>query len=164
MRVETATFAAMSGMPNSPLPLVLARGAFARDVTKESAGEQVRRHGWTGTWVWPVFDYWHYHTTGHEVLVVLSGTARVGFGGEEGQAFGLSRADMVLIPAGVGHRSLDASSDFKVLGAYPPRQDGTVVRAGEKTLDEALAEISTLSLQRRDPATGEEPGILTHWR
>ena len=111
----------------------------------------------------PVFDYWHYHTTGHEVLVGFRGSAQIGFGGEHGPAIEISPGDVVVIPAGVGHRRLDASSDFAVLGAYPPGQDGAIVRAGAKDLHIAKSEIGRLKLPDRDPVTGCKPGLLAPW-
>ena len=48
--------------------------------------------------------------------------------------------DVVVIPAGVGHKRLsEKRGGFTVVGGYPPGQSGTITRPGEIPLDEARA-------------------------
>ena len=163
MQLQEFHFGAADGIPNSPLPLLLIPAGLAEAVADGTVENTIRENGWSGTWVLPVFDYWHYHTTGHEVLVGFRGSGQIGFGGEHGHAIEMAPGDVVLIPAGVGHKRLKASPDFAVLGAYPPGQDGAIVRAGDKDLDTARNEISRLKLPGRDPVTGRTPGLLEPW-
>lgn len=72
--------------------------------------------------------------------------------------------DAVIVPAGVGHRRFSGSDDFAVVGAYPPGQNGTITRAGEKDAEAARAEIESLALPETDPLTGERPGRIAAWR
>jgi uncharacterized protein YjlB len=163
MQLQQYYFDAADGIPNSPLPLLFIPAGLAKAVTDGTVEDKIRENGWSGTWVLPVFDFWHYHTTGHEVLVGFQGSGRIGFGGNHGHVVEMTPGDLVLIPAGVGHKRLDSSSDFAVLGAYPPGQDGTIVRAGDKDLDTARNEISRLELPKQDPVTGRSPGLLELW-
>src|SRR5262249_21205264 len=74
-------------IPNNPtLPLLLYRGALnlpPRDPA--SAIEHlVARNKWGGTWRNGIYNYHHYHSTAHEVLLVYAGSATVQLGGEGG--------------------------------------------------------------------------------
>ena len=40
-------------------------------------------------------------------------------GGEQGQDFVVEAGDVIVIPAGVGHKNLGADHHFGVVGAYP---------------------------------------------
>ena len=51
----------------------------------------------------------HFHSTTHEVLVVISGRAKLCFGGEENPErveAELEKGDVMIVPAGVAHRLL----------------------------------------------------------
>ena len=62
-------------IPNNPeLPLLLYPGAVdgsERDPSR--CKELLAGNGWGGSWVNGVFPYHHYHSTSHEVLVVVGG-------------------------------------------------------------------------------------------
>ena len=51
------------------------------------------------------------------------GTARIEFGGIKGRKLRLKAGDVAILPAGTGHRLIESSRNFLVVGAYPP--DGT---------------------------------------
>ena len=68
------------------------------------------------------FPFDHYHSNTHEVLVPYQGTAELVFGHSSSTTYIKHCAlpgDVYLIPAGVAHRSLTSSSDFKMVGSYP---------------------------------------------
>src|SRR5262245_16737657 len=128
---ETHLFKADGGIPNSHLPLLIWKDRLPADARSgNGACALYRRNGWGGTWVYTVFPYWHFHTRGHEVLACISGSARIGFGGDRGLQTDVSVGDVCIVPAGVGHKRLDASPDFQMAGGYPPGQEGNIVRPG----------------------------------
>ncbi len=110
-----------------------------------------------------IFDYWHFHTTGHEVLGCVAGSARVGFGGDHGVEVVFRAGDVVVIPAGVGHKRLGGSDGFCVVGGYPPGQNGAITRPGEVSLEGAQATIRALSLPGSDPIFGNEGPLIQAW-
>jgi uncharacterized protein YjlB len=165
MEVESHHLSPAAGIPNSLLPLLVLRQAVsAEEASAEAMAQRFRDHGWQGTWVYTVFDYWHYHLAGHEVLGCVAGEASIGFGGDAGIVAPMRPGDVVVIPAGVGHRRLSATADFAVVGAYPPGQNGAITRAGAVDHDTAIEQIAALALPERDPVTGGTPGCLAVWR
>ena len=46
----------------------------------------------------------------------------VKLGGEAGHLFRLKAGDMLVLPAGVGHRRVGGDDGLRVIGAYPPGQ------------------------------------------
>ena len=49
----------------------------------------------------------------------FTGSAVFHLGGEKGKKVNVKAGDIIVIPAGVGHKNLGASDDFGVVGAYP---------------------------------------------
>src|SRR6185295_10233903 len=87
METDTETFnlAPTAEIPNSSLPLLLYRHALP-PALQDPAGCQAlfAENEWGGNWVNGIFDYWHFHVSGHEVLGCVAGDADVGFGGDSG--------------------------------------------------------------------------------
>ncbi len=135
--VQTFTFAPDGDIPNNALPLLLYRHALPPELQNPAAAQALlRENGWGGNWVNGVFDYWHYHVTGHEVLACVEGEAEVGFGGDGGGKVTFAAGDIVVIPAGVGHKRLsERRGGFTVVGGYPPGQSGAITRAGEMPVE-----------------------------
>ncbi len=85
-QVETFVFKPDGDIPNNTLPLVLYRGALPRALQTPAACQALfHENDWVGNWVDGVFDYWHFHVTGHEVLGCVQGDADIGFGGDHGE-------------------------------------------------------------------------------
>lgn len=167
MEPEVETFALKpdGDIPNSTLPLVLYRHALT-PVLRTASGCQAlfQRNQWPGNWVDGIFDYWHFHVTGHEVLGCVAGWARVGFGGDAGIAVEFREGDVVVIPAGVGHKRLSEKHDgFTVVGGYPPGQSGAITRPRDFAPDEARRAIAGLDLPRADPVLGDAGPLIKAW-
>jgi uncharacterized protein YjlB len=164
--VETFTFTPSGEIPNSDLPLVLYRHALAPDLQNPGGCQALfAQNDWRGNWVDGIFDYWHFHVTGHEVLGCVAGSARVGFGGDDGTAAELTAGDVVVIPAGVGHRRLSEKRDgFTIVGGYPRGQSGQVLRPGDIERDEARRRIAALALPHADPVSGGDGALFKAWR
>ena len=156
--------------PNSRLPLLLYQGALTLPANDPAAAIEavIHTNQWGNDWRNGIFDYHHYHSTAHEALLVYGGSARVQLGGEGGPIAPvvetINAGDVIIIPAGVGHKNLGSTSDFHVVGAYPPQQnvDMWYGRAGERPRsDENIARVA---LPPMDPVFGKDGPLLDHWR
>ena len=149
---------------NSTLPLLVYSRALATTGDLPSICEELfRNNGWGGSWRNGVFPFHHYHSTAHEVLGVVRGTVRLTFGGEEGVTVEVAAGDVVVIPAGVGHRNLGSSGDFLVVGAYPKGQSWDLRTGEPHERPEVLENIRKVPLPESDPVFGREGPLLEDW-
>jgi uncharacterized protein YjlB len=158
-------FADDGTFPNSRLPLLLYREAVARgDAGPEAMEALFAEHGWPPRWRSSVFTYHHYHSTAHEVLGIASGEATLMLGGPQGREFTVGAGDVIVIPAGVGHRRLRSSGDFLVVGGYPPGQDWDLLRGEPGDRPRADANIAEVPVPASDPVAGKNGPLLKEWR
>ena len=68
-----------------------------------------------------IYDYVHYRSHIPEVLGLARGSGKLQFGGRWSRTLSLEAGDIALLFAGTGHHCLDASDDFLVVGACPPK-------------------------------------------
>ncbi len=143
--------------------MVLIRGALDGPADDDEVHELYRSNGWQGCWTWSVYDFHHYHSTAHEALAVATGEAVLMLGGEGGREVTLRPGDLVVLPAGTGHRRLRASDSFAVCGAYPPGQEADLLRPEEADPEEARERIGAVPLPRTDPFYGAHGPLTGLW-
>lgn len=151
-------------VPNNPrLPVVFYEAAFPTDEDDLATLMEKRFHenGWPAQWRNGIYDYDHYHTRGHEVLGIAAGSAELVLGGEGGRLVDVKAGDVLLLPAGTGHRRISQSEDFLVVGAYPPGQEADIVR--KDATSAMLKQIAVLNFPPSDPVTGTEGPMLALW-
>jgi uncharacterized protein YjlB len=166
MEVREYRFEDDGSIPNNPtLPLLVYPQALAgSDLDPPRCKELLSKNGWGGAWVDGVFSYHHYHSTSHEVLCVIGGSASIAFGGPEGEKIEVRAGDAVVIPAGVGHRNEGSDSEFSVIGAYPPGQENYDLRTGEEgERPEVLENIRNAALPETDPLFSEGGPLVRRW-
>jgi uncharacterized protein YjlB len=164
MKLETWTAPPGDRIPNHPRFAVLAyRGVEAAAAGAEGARALFADHGWGGSWVDGVFGFHHFHSTSHEVLAVVAGGATLELGGPQGQAFEVAAGDVLVLPAGTGHRRASADRDFTVVGAYPAGQESYDLLRGDDPAEVQAARerIARLPVPDEDPVGGD--GIAL-WR
>ncbi len=160
--VNTFYFAGDGKIPNNPdLPVLFYSGVF-KDYPEQT--ERIfNRNLWLNSWTNGVFPYHHYHGDAHEVLGVIKGHALLMLGGASGREIEVRSGDVVVLPAGTGHKRLAASPDFKVVGAYPQgmayRLD-TDMDAGSPVYDT----IRSVPLPQKDPVYGDAGPLLELWQ
>lgn len=154
-------------IPNHPRwPFLIYKGAVRLPELLDPAAvfeELFESNGWGDTWRDGIYDYVHYHSRTHEVLGIARGRAKVQFGGSKGRTLVLRAGDVAVLPAGTGHRCLNASNDLLVVGAYPPTgtyDECTSVADRKK----ALVSIPKTARPRKDPVYGNNGALLQTWR
>lgn len=163
--IEAVRFEDDGAIPNSPLPLIVHRSALEPARTTPEALEALfEANGWPPAWRAQIFTFHHYHSTSHETLGVAKGEAWVMLGGEGGQPFDIRTGDVVIIPAGVGHKRLSSTADFMVVGAYPPGMSWDLLRGEPGDRPRADRNIARVPLPASDPVTGTSGGLMELWR
>lgn len=148
--------------PNNPRPLLLYLQAVPPD--PEDIEHLFTANQWPGAWRNGVYPYHHYHSTAHEALGVYGGSAKIRFGGPEGADVRIQAGDVAVIPAGVAHKCLEASSDFRIVGAYPrgQRWDMCYGETGERPrVDHNISEVPDPQI---DPVQGSGGVLPRLWQ
>ena len=122
MELETWLGACGRGDPEPPsFPVLLYRGTGLTTRTPRASGSPPTAGVARGSTA--CFAFHHFHSTSHEVLAVVAGSATLELGGPQGRAFEVSAGDVVVLPAGTGHRRVAGRDGFTVVGAYPAGQE-----------------------------------------
>ncbi len=139
--------------PNSLLPVLVYSSVIEG---KATAFEGVFvRQGWSAIagHAPGVYPYHHFHSTAHEVLGFVAGTAAIRFGGPSGKSVVVSAGDVVVVPAGMAHFNDGQSDDVLIVVAYPEGTWADQLR-GEPAQREAAEGYSRGAGPRLDPVPG----------
>ena len=149
-------------IPNSKYPLLHYQKVFTE---RSSAGaswleQHFAKNNWTNSWRNGVYPFHHYHSTSHEVLGVYSGSALLFLGGEKGAKVKVEAGDIIVIPAGVGHKNLGSSNNFGVVGAYPDGRSWDIMKGQPDDRPKADERIAALPVPDFDPFLGKQDGLI----
>jgi uncharacterized protein YjlB len=153
------------GIPNHPdLPLLLVRQAVSA-LDADQIERTIQDNNWTGTWRNGIYDYHHFHPDAHEVLALAAGWAKVQFGGPGGPMVDLDAGDVAVLPAGTGHKRIDASRDLLVIGGYPAGQSRfQTLEEDLSSITEARRQIRATEIPGSDPIYGADGPLVRRWR
>ena len=140
-KVRKISFGKADDVPNNTLPVLVYRGVLAASAPDKARlfRQRFKDNGWSGFWTDTIYDFTHFHSNAHEVLGIAKGGVNLRLGGEAGSLFRLKAGDMVILPAGVGHRRVGDDTGLKIVGAYPGGQSHyDMKRKGRKAPKVAL--------------------------
>ena len=167
LKVASHQIAAHGMIPNTSIqrrPLLIYQSAFSNSMSASSIESHLRSIGVVDPqWRYTMYTTTHFHSTTHEVLCISNGKAKLCFGGEENSGrveTVASKGDVIVVPAGVGHRLLeDISGAFQMVGSYPMGDDWDMCY-GKKGEEEKVKSIEKLPWFRKDPIYGDEGPVL----
>jgi uncharacterized protein YjlB len=164
-QVQVLRFDRSAGIPNNPqLPVVLRHGV--QEIVDDPAlcERLFAANGWGGSWRDGVFPFHHFHSNAHEVLGFIMGESTVLLGGPGGESVRIVAGDVVVLPAGTGHKRESATDDLLVVGAYPAGQENYDLRRGDPAeLEEMTRNIVGVSLPATDPIGGADGPLIDAW-
>lgn len=152
-------------IPNSRFPLLLYHNALPPDHRRPDRWllDQFASQNWSNAWTNGIYSFHHYHSTSHEVLGIFSGHALLHLGGENGEKVEVSKGDVIVIPAGVGHKKINGTN-LGVVGAYPDGHDWDLLRGEPGERPQADKNIRALPMPSSDPLLGEKNGLTAIWQ
>lgn len=150
--------------PNSPLPVVIYRQvtSLRGEEAAKWMEETFLRNGWSNSWRNGIYSYHHFHSNTHEVLGIYSGQVLAQMGGTNGEKIPLEAGDVIIIPAGVGHKNSE-SKNLGVVGAYPNGLEPDLLKPSEAKYSMAKIAISQVPKPETDPLLGNKRGINELW-
>ncbi|TVY82792.1 Uncharacterized protein LSUE1_G002257 [Lachnellula suecica] len=156
-------------IPNTSLqnkPLLIYHSCIPSSVSASSIEKHLEETGVvTPQWRYTMYSTTHFHSTAHEVLCIAAGKAMLCFGGESNPGSVeavVEKGDVVVVPAGVGHRLLDDySSGFEMVGSYPKGQSWDMCY-GKKGEEDKVKGISELGWFEKDPLYGNDGPTLAN--
>jgi len=141
-------------------PLLVYPGVASKEVTAEFFENLFSRNRWPAAWRNGVFSFHHYHSNSHEALGVYEGEVTVQFGGQEGKMSGVTvtakPGDVIVLPAGTGHKKISSRGALGIVGAYPEGSNPDTCRGLSKTS-------SQVPLPACDPVYGPGGPLFTYW-
>jgi uncharacterized protein YjlB len=152
-------------IPNSKYPVLIYRNVHkgTGDDAADWFADQFEKNGWTKSWRDSIYKFHHYHSTAHEVLGVYDGSATVQLGGEHGEHMQIKAGDVIILPAGTGHKQITADDAFSVVGAYDGGRDWDVMRGEPEDRPIADRNINNVPMPAKDPLTGAKNGLTKLW-
>ena len=166
-RVVAHRLAASGAVPNHPRwPLLVYPAAVALSGADPASIFEAlfARHHWPAAWRNGVHPFHHYHSDGHEALGIYSGEVTVRFGGDAGVAITARPGDVLVLPAGTGHKKLSSRGALGVVGAYPEgSHPDTCVPPFARPAKSAAA-VARVPLPRCDPVHGPRGPLFDYWK
>jgi uncharacterized protein YjlB len=160
--------AAHGGIPNHPRwPLLVYPGAVALEGEEDPAAafeHLFERNGWPPAWRNGVHGFHHYHSTAHEALGVYSGEVTVRFGGDRGVDLLARPGDVLVLPAGTGHKKLSSRGRLGIVGAYPAGQHPDACTPLTGRLRRDTQAVARVPLPAADPLFGARGPLFEYWR
>lgn len=154
--------------PNSSLPVLIYQNAITLPGQKNRAATIIQKlflsHNWSNSWRNGVYDFHHFHSNTHEVLGIASGNARIIFGGPGKRSIEVATGDVIIIPAGVGHKCASSSEEFMCVGAYPEGKNYDIMVGKEEEFKKAKKNLNEVSQPKYDPVFGKEGFIKSFWK
>jgi uncharacterized protein YjlB len=166
-RVIAQHLAPSGGIPNHPRwPLLVYPNAVAIGGADPAAAFEALfdRNGWPAAWRNGIHPFHHFHCRAHEALGVYSGEATVQLGGEDGIVFTAQPGDVIVLPAGTGHRKLSSRGVLGIVGAYPAGQHPDMCTPRVSDLARRIAAVARVPAAPRDPVCGDDGPLIHHWR
>lgn len=166
-RIIAHRLPASGRVPNHPRwPLLVYPGAVAiAGADPAAAFERLfARNRWPAAWRNGVYPFHHYHSDGHEALGVYSGEVTVLFGGEGGIEVTARPGDVIVLPAGTGHKKLSSKGSLGVVGAYPDGRHPDLCVAKVANVERAAQSVARVPLPAADPVFGADGPLFAHWK
>ena len=154
--------------PNNVLPVLIYRNAIELPLFKNRAADIAQKlflkNDWRNTWRNGIYDFHHYHSTTHECMAICMGSANLVLGGPNGRRIKVERGDVIILPAGVGHRCTKKSDDFLCVGSYPQGKDYDTKLGIEEEFKDSIKRIKKVPIPMHDPLYGDQGFLKVHWK
>lgn len=165
-RLTAHLLAPSGGIPNhARWPLLVYPGAVPIEGADPAAAFErlFGRNRWPAAWRNGIHGFHHFHSTAHEVLGIYSGEVTVRFGGEDGIEVTARPGDVIVLPAGTGHKKLRSRGVLGVVGAYPEGQRADTCTPLLSNAARSFRAVASVPLPDCDPVYGRQGPLHEYW-
>jgi uncharacterized protein YjlB len=158
--------AAAGAIPNHPRwPLLVYPGAVSLEGSDPAAAfeDLFNRNRWPAAWRNGVFPFHHYHSNAHEALGVYEGEVTVQFGGDEGITLTARPGDVIVLPAGTGHKKLNSRGRLGIVGAYSEGASPDTCVPPVARAEKNAVNVARVPLPVADPVHGAGGPLFKYW-
>ncbi|KAH6696842.1 hypothetical protein F5X68DRAFT_219310 [Plectosphaerella plurivora] len=166
MPVECFMLSPTPDAPNSPLPVLVYRNVLPTPRDEESATAFLTRHAWEKRGTWGHIDIRHFHPNSHECYGIFRGHSTLLIGKIQegrGQEIPVNQGDVILLPAGTAHSSLESSPDYRYIGVYPEGCPKWRNETGKSHSSKFVTEVRDVAMPTEDPIYGAQGPLLRLW-
>ena len=151
-------------IPNHPRWPLLFYPQVLANPTPEDFEALFTRNGWPAAWRNGIFPFHHYHSNAHEVLGVYQGEVSVQFGGEGGVEVTARPGDVIVLPAGTGHKRISSRGALGVVGAYPEGAKPDTCTPPFARSARNAQHVLQVGFPTGDPVHGSGGPLFEHWK
>ncbi|KAH6692482.1 cupin domain protein [Plectosphaerella plurivora] len=152
--------------PNNRLPVLHYRGVLPWPLSEASVVEFLTANKWEHRGTWGHIDLRHFHPNSHECYGIFQGTSTLLIGQIEagnGAKIHVAAGDVIVLPAGTAHSSLESSSDYRYIGVYPQGCPRWRNEFGKNDPDSFRDVIDQVGMPEADPVYGENGPLMQLW-
>ncbi|KAF2091216.1 hypothetical protein K490DRAFT_54110 [Saccharata proteae CBS 121410] len=171
---ETYHFSPTPHVPNSTLPVLLYRNVLPHPPDAASVQAFIEPNRWLRGGVFKTVTTHHFHSLTHECYAVFRGSSTLLLGrgpldcADEAAAtvVEVEEGDVIILPAGVAHCSLDSAHDYEYMGLYPegsPHWDNNWCKADAQETAAKAANAAKVPVPSDDPIYGRGGPLCSIW-
>ncbi|RII08376.1 hypothetical protein CUC08_Gglean007786 [Alternaria sp. MG1] len=169
---EQYALSSSTHVPNNILPALIYRDVLPVPVNPELSKRLCERNGWEKRGEWGEITIPHFHPNTHECYAIIRGSSRLALGRSkehdamDGIEVNVRTGDVIVIPAGVSHRSIESEEGFRYIGVYPkaaPRWRNNHCE-GDEPMDALCLEVSNVPIPDSDPVFGTNGPLCQIWK
>ncbi|KAL4994689.1 hypothetical protein BDV10DRAFT_203599 [Aspergillus recurvatus] len=158
--------------PNNPLPVLHYQNVLPEPRTEEKVTKFLTAHRWEKRGTWGPIWQSHFHPNSHECYGIFQGSSTLLLGAAGGDGVSdiglridVHSGDVIVLPAGTGHGSVNATDDYRYIGVYPDGCPRWRNEFGSTRIDSTSfsGEIAAVDFPEEDPVYGRDGPLMQLW-
>ncbi|KAH8896208.1 hypothetical protein GQ53DRAFT_680844, partial [Thozetella sp. PMI_491] len=153
--------------PNNRLPILHYRDVLPKPHSEESTTEFLTSNKWEKRGTWGHIGIRHFHPNSHECYGIFRGSSKLLLGqissGTGGLELDVKAGDVIVLPAGTAHSSLESSEDYRYIGVYPENCQRWRNEIGKKPAASFFETIRRVGFPEADPVYGDDGPLTRIW-
>ncbi|CAG9948963.1 unnamed protein product [Clonostachys rosea f. rosea IK726] len=166
MQVNCYYLGSNQDAPNNTLPVLHYQDVLPQPATEASVTEFLTRNKWEKRGTWGHIGIRHFHPNSHECYGIFQGSSKLLIGKikqGDGVEINVKSGDVIVLPAGTAHSSIESSPNYRYIGVYPQGCPKWRNEMGKKPAEQFHATIQDVAMPEADPVYGESGPLTRLW-